>query len=181
MKIQYSNVMIRELNEYNLCSFYLLPLCGVGFYTFGGQANFINSWVHPDGLYIYVQVIDKVFINPAAFNANYIGRWIQDDQLLGYSIPKQWKPEFNKFKEGKYSEFREEAKKIIRETSGLVYRLPGYTGNMDGSGLITDMRLAALYKDEGVRIRLQLELGAIIVQGQELMEMPKEQDFRSID
>lgn len=183
--MSYENQLIKDLNEYNLCSYYLLPLCRVNVDSFGGHNNFVNSWAHPEGKYMYVLVKNLILCEPTAFEClHYLGTQTGRPLMHAYTFPLVWKHEFEKYKEGKYSEFRERAKKIIRETSGLAYRVRGIDPETKKVGIVTDIRIAALYKDVSARLRLIRELDLdpkdSLGPDSELMGKPNEKDFMEL-
>jgi len=131
--------MVSQLNEHNLCTYFILPLAGVSKSKFGGDLNFIDTYLKKDLTSIYVEVFDSILVQGAIpeykefTDAN-------DKTYLEFSINPNFKSDVEKFIEGKYSQFSNRAKTIIRTNSGLMYRkVVGLTSR-------TDIRLLALDK-----------------------------------
>lgn len=173
--MSYTNEMLKDVYKYNLCTHYLLPLTGINMFSFG-EENFVECYAHPDGEFIYVKIKDKQQCKEEAFtNKFYTGEDEVDlYPILRYRLPKYFLNDFEKFREGKYSEFSEKAKEQLKKHSGLTYRQE-VNGSIEPD---TDARLAALDKLDTLRVRLEKELGCNIPKNVELMEKPGADNFR---
>lgn len=132
---------ISVLKEDNLCTYYLLPLIGLNKFSFG-SSNFINSYVVRGGEFVVVRVCD-VNLCPTMLNHPRLAKHVhlrEHDDLL-FWIPG-WYEDFQKFEQGKYSEFSEAAKELIILNSGLMYKYP-----LENGGTRTDARLMALTRN----------------------------------
>lgn len=171
---EYTNETIRDLYRYNLCSFYLLPFCEVNFRSFG-ENNFVNCWVHPKGDYLAVLVKDKALCEPEVYACkHYLGTAQENPLIHAYRLPAWWLPEFFRFKEGKFSQFSRKAKELLKMTSGLAYQ----TQLVDEKDPFTDIRIGALDRDPIVRRRLMDELGCRLDAEDELMQVPKDDEYK---
>jgi hypothetical protein len=133
------NQMVSQLNEHNLCTYFILPLAGVSKSKFGGDLNFIDTYLKKDLTSIYVEVFDSILVQGSI--PKYTEFTDENNKVyLEFSINPNFKSDVEKFVEGKYSQFSNRAKTIIRTNSGLMYRtVVGLTSR-------TDIRLLALDK-----------------------------------
>lgn len=136
--------LIDELSATNLCTYFVLPLVGVNKNGFGGEANFLNSFLSKDGSLIYVEVYMPEFVSMDLPEH----RVCKDDNgkdYLEFKIPQKFKGDIALFMAGKYSEMSETVKRIIRENSTLQYK------NLKDTTYRTDVRLLALEKSQVLR------------------------------
>lgn len=136
--------LIDELSATNLCTYFVLPLVGVNKNGFGGEANFLNSFLSKDGSLIYVEVYMPEFVSMGLPEH----RVCKDDNgkdYLEFKIPQKFKEDVALFMAGKYSEMSETVKRIIRENSTLQYK------NLKDTTYRTDVRLLALEKSQVLR------------------------------
>lgn len=154
----------------NLCNFYILPLLGLNKLSFG-SGNFINSYVSKDDKYIVVEVKEP----KTSFQDHdgYVTDFIAEGKVtIIFSIPEGSEDTLSKFKAGKYSEFTEQVKQVIRTKSGLKWKVP--SGNKK---TLTAREILALDKDSDLREKMEDELGVKIPKNAELMSVPHESNF----
>lgn len=161
----------------NLSTFYLLPLIYLNKFSFG-QGNFIESYVNSSGTTLIVDVALLQMCHKDCLASPYLS--MKSDSADGYShliycLPPKWHDDFLRFKAGKFSEFSEEAKHLIREYSGLMV-------NMLRQGVyITDPRIRALDKSPLLREIWEIELACLpLPEDLELMPVPPERVYRDI-
>ena len=169
---------MKLMKKENLSTYFLLPLIGLNKLRFGGDKNFLNSYLSRDGLYIYVEVMEPMFEGTnLPDNKVYIGP--TGHFYFEFKTPEKWLSDVLLFIEGKYSKFSELAKMRIRDTSGLEY--------MVGQSKKTDVRLLGLetfpklketlteliYDDRDAVTRNEI--------GDELLSSPEEQCFLNVE
>lgn len=171
-----------EKRNVNLCSTYVLPLLGLNQWSFGTSTsdNFINSYVSEDDQYLVVEVVNP--LAPKLMNHNYYRFCLTKPSsfLYLFEIPMAFKSDIRRFREGKYSQFSESAKTMIRKNSGLRYRVP-----KPGGGVTSARELLALDKDSALRDALEKELSNIgspvkIEHDAELASIPGDDNFYSL-
>jgi len=136
--------MVSQLNEHNLCTYFILPLAGVSKSKFGGDLNFVDTYLKKDLTSIYVEVFDSILVQGAIPEYKEFTD-VNGKVYLEFSINPSFKPDVEKFIEGKYSQFSARAKTTIRTKSGLMYKtVVGLTSR-------TDIRLLALDKSPLLR------------------------------
>lgn len=161
---------------YNKSKTYLLPLISE---FVGIEKEFIKFLVDT---YMYIENDDTPYLgilhdfsfkNPE-FTA-YENRLVNNDLfykcidlnnqvLYLFKFPEIYLSEFELFKESKYSEFGEDAKKLILKFWGQIYN-----GNSGIIPVLIKIR-QILYKDEKLRKKLEKELDITIDENQELGE-----------
>lgn len=156
----------------NLCNFYVLPLLGLNKTSFGGSKNFINSYLSKDTQFAVVMLKEAIpsFEEHPQYAVDY-----KDDQgntILVFSIPIEFKPTMVKFVEGKYSQFSDRAKQLIKQKSGLNYKAP-----VGGGKVSTARELLALDKDPDLKKVWEQELGVKLAVDAELMDIPNDRNF----
>lgn len=92
------------------------------------------------------------------------------DTEIVFEIPEEFRNDVKLFWEGRYSEFSEEAKTMIKAHSGLA------NDTVENGRTYTDARIHALYKDPSLVERLEEELGTTIDPTAELISKPKESE-----
>ena len=150
------NDFVKKINEYNLCTWYVLPLLGINRSDFL-EGNFLNSFISRDLTTVIVQVIDiNLCRSKASSNENYSGMFQGDKcEWIKFSIPPQWMPDTQIFSEGRFSKMSAEAKFQIRKNSGLLYEKKSEDGNTR-----TDAILLALDKAKPLRLKWEEVLSA---------------------
>jgi hypothetical protein len=144
----------RAVTEYNLCTWFILPLIGLNKFSFN-EGNFIQSYLTRDGQYIAVEVTDRNLCAHVQFNEHYAGqKLLGEHELLLFVIPGAWTQDIDLFRQGRYSLMSEYAKKLIREDSGLTYRQE----DADSANKRIDARLMALEKHPALKRQWQAEL-----------------------
>lgn len=134
---------VQKLNERNLCSWYILPLIGMSVNSFQ-EANFINSFLVRGRMSIAVQVADVNLCRGLLYSYYYETAFeLQNGStVLIFYIDERWEADYALFLEGKYSKLSEDAKDMIRQLSGLDYRVA-----QDDGSYATDAVIMALDKD----------------------------------
>lgn len=169
---------MKLMKKENLSTYFLLPLLGLNRLRFGGEKNFLNSYLSRDGLYIYVEVMDPMFEGTnLPTNKVYIGP--TGHFYYEFQTPDKWLSDVSLFIEGKYTKFSELAKLRIRNTSTLVFN--------KGTSKTTDVRLLALDSFP----KLKETLSQVIYDdrdavhrneiGDELLSAPEEQCFLNVE
>lgn len=103
----------------NLCTFFIAPLC----FDSGAILSYIdNCYIKADKNEVVVITIQEFDNNS---NENLLVKyWNKDGKLVSlYTIPEKLIPDFELFKEGKYSQMSKEAKTLIRVRSGLPFNV----------------------------------------------------------
>lgn len=158
----------------NLCSTYILPLIGLNPRSFG-ESNFINSYVNETDTHLIVElnVLTSIIKHHPDFNFEF-----SDDghNYAVFELPSKYKGTIRLFREGRYSEFPEEVKAIIRKKSGLRYRVIQSDGTMKSA-----RELLALDKDKELRKAMEKELEVRIAADAELASIPGEDNFFNLN
>lgn len=114
---------VEKLNEKNLCTWYVLPLLGLNPEIFG-FSNFDDTYLTKNENFVVVKVIDAQLAIVASYSEHYksviFGK--KYDYLV-FEIPDKWNNDMQMFFAGKYSQFSEEAKQIIKTSSSLPYEV----------------------------------------------------------
>lgn len=166
---------LEVVRKHNLCTYYLLPLIGINKLSFGVLVNFRNCYVNPQGTELYVKcyyLSTTLKSNPHLIRTE--GK--PGSPLYVFSLPDKWQSDFQLYKRGKYSQFSQEAKDLIRHQSGLRYKAI----NDDGFPS-TDIRLLAIESDPARRNILRMKLSGYlevpIDENAELLDAPSERSF----
>ncbi len=163
-----------DVFRYNLCTFYLLPFCDVNIHSFS-EPNLVNSWVHPEGKFMYVRVKDLEWCQPECWESKFFKGMDENDCFMfGYHFPLWARPAFVKYKEGRYSEIPTKLKDKVKKTSGLDFMVKD---NTYPSGFRTDVRIGALDKEIEVKKFLEAVLETRIDPKGEYMAPPGEKDY----
>lgn len=136
--------LIDELSATNLCTFFVLPLIGTNKNGFGGDSNFLNSFLSRDGSLIYVEVYMPEFVG-MGLPEHRVCKDANGKDYLEFKIPSEYKEDVQLFMAGRYSEMSETVKRIIRENSTLKYK------DLKNTVYKTDVRLLALEKSQVLR------------------------------
>jgi hypothetical protein len=158
----------------NLCNYYILPLVRLNSASFGGVLNFVNSYLSQDNRYVIVEL--KEARTDFEKHSAYVADWEEENLMVVFEIPEKYRRDAEKFREGKYSQFSQGAKELIRRGSGLKYREPAGKGQYR-----TARELLAFEKDETLRKTLESELAVKISKDAELMDIPHEGNFYTLD
>jgi hypothetical protein len=159
-----------EKRSNNLCSTYMLPLVGLNRLSFG-ETNFISSFVADDNTHLVIELR----LITAAVNVHPCFRFDfqrESKSYAVYEVPIQLRDTLKKFREGKYSEFSNEAKSLIRKKSGLKYKVPLTGGKYESA-----RELLVLDKDKELRKVMEQDLSVKIHQDAELASIPGEDNF----
>lgn len=119
-----------------------------------------------------VKVKDSSLASPIVFNESPLESFTETE--IVFSIPSQFRKDLMKFWEGKYSEYREEAKEQIKAYSSLAYRSETKVGRK--KTYHTDARILILERDNEIRQYLEEELRVWIDPKSELISPPKEDE-----
>jgi hypothetical protein len=137
---------IKKLNEYHLCTWYILPLLGLNVKSFGYDAFitrpvFVNSFIVMNREECIAVEVTDMYMCPKEILQHHacVNVVHATNSYIIYQLPVEWKQDFRKFILGKYSKFSDEAKQMIREFSGLKYEVVDAAGNY-----LTDAILMAL-------------------------------------
>lgn len=144
--------LINELSATNLCTYFVLPLVGINKSRFGGEANFLNSFLSRDGSLIYVEVYLPEFVMNEGLPEHRCCVDANGKDYLEFKIPKEFAGDVQLFMAGKYSEMSETVKRIIRENSTLQYK------DLKDTTYRTDVRLLALEKSQVLKEYWEAEL-----------------------
>lgn len=166
---------VNGVTKHNLTTWYLLPLIHLNKISFG-QGNFIESYVNSKGSMLTVEVISVSMCHDDCFkHRNYWGHREVSEQfsMIYYYLPKKWKNDFDLFVLGRFSALSGEAKRRIREYSGLMYE------QWNGRTYSTDALLHALDKSPILREAWEQELDLQpLPEDLELMPIPPERTYR---
>jgi len=165
--------VIRVIHEYNLCATYLLPLLELNQFNFGPN-NFVNTYVDLTGTKLAVRVYDRYGAEDP-YKSNYHIDLIEDGNAFMhvFRLSARWSRTFQLFRQGKYSEFPDVAKRAIIKNSGLKWKQEEMNG-----AVISDARLLALYRSPLLISKLSEELNIPqeMLTG-ELIQPPKHSEF----
>lgn len=136
-----------EKRSVNLCSTYVLPLLGLNRWSFGLPERFVNSYVNEDNTHIVVECTSP-FTATITQHASFKFSFERDNKYFAvFESPIGYKEDIQRFREGKYSLFSENAKNLIRKKSGLSYKVP-----VPGKGgFKSALELLALDKDKELK------------------------------
>lgn len=155
----------------NLCSVYMLPLLGLNRWSFG-ENNFVNSYVNEDNTHLLVEIktITTLITSHPKFRFEYR---TEDGKLMAvFEVSPEHRKTVELFREGKYSQFSDVSKTIIRKKSGLRYKA------VQADGTIKSAReLLALDKDKELRKVMEKELNVKIPENAELASIPGDENF----
>jgi len=165
--------MEKEKRSFNLCTIYVLPLVGLNKYSFGTTTdNYVNSYLSEDNSHVIVELkgyVGNVITNKTSYRFAYPK---DGHNFVVFELPANYRNDAEKFRQGKYSEFSEDAKKIIKKGSGLKHKVPVVGGKVE-----TDIALLALDKDEELKQYLEKKLGVKLSANAELASIPGEDNF----
>ena len=168
--------LIAEIENDNLCNYFILPLLKINKSTFASDLNFINSYLTNDGLNIYVKVNETRFFEyRMVMHLQYQATWIDafGMKYIQYSIPFNWQKDVQLFLDGKYSHMLSSAKEMIINWSGLQYRIRNPLSNLT----VTDVRLLALERCSSLRGLLEGFYNVKLNEEDELLSKPTAKDF----
>lgn len=154
----------------NLCDVYILPLVNLNATNFG-VGNFINSYVDTSDQYVVAKIRQINSVIKA--NPSYRFEFVRDEFVhAAFEIPISFKSVVKLFREGRYSQFSDEVKNIIRKRSGLMYKVPSANGKS-----ITARELLVLDKDKALKKVMESELLVKIDEDAELGSIPGDDNF----
>ncbi len=163
-----------EKRSNNLCSTYMLPLVGLNRMSFGGT-NFITSYVDEDNVHVVaeVKIVTSVIQQMHCFRFEFTR---DGNSYAAFEIPSILRDTVKLFREGKYSQFSDEAKSVIRKKSGLPYKVP------KGTKYESARELLVLDKDKELRKAMEIDLSNVgspvkIDSTAELASIPGEDNF----
>lgn len=114
----YMSLLIPENDT--LVAFYLLPLVGFNFESFGKK--YIRTTLSRSGEFIYVELKSTLETPHYELSDNFECTANIDGKIYAaFRIPSEFKYDIDHFKQGLYSKMRESTKKIIYSKSGLLY------------------------------------------------------------
>lgn len=159
----------------NICSTYLLPLLNLNRFSFGERSNFVDSYLNSDNKHLIVQLRRET--TGISKHPNFRFTFEKDSHIwIVYEIPEQFYATVEKFREGKFSKFDEPIKAVIKQKSGLKWRVPKAEKTF-----VSAFELLALDKDEDLRGKLEDELNVKISADAELMSIPSESNYIHIE
>lgn len=164
--------LLKEIKQYNLCTWYLLPATGLTRSSFGEL--FVSSYLETSRLWIIVQVPDINLVR-RELRDRAVKQWnTEHGGFLAYQLNYSWEGDMHKYIKGKYSRFSNNLKGIIFERSGLQYQ------EVNGEGkFITDARLMAVESKTELREYLKEELGVTELP-EELLSIPPPESFMDV-
>lgn len=166
--------MYLQTEKDNFCNYYVLPFLKVNKEDFGGNDNFINSYIN-NKYQLLIQVRNKDNIRFYYFNnSNYITSYHKNEVYnIIFSIPSEFHLDVDKFIMGEYSKFSHKAKEAIMTNSGLRYKkvVKGVS--------YTHFILLILEKSKKLREQLEKELDIKINPESELASKPHKNNFYS--
>lgn len=172
--------LIQELHRENLCTYFILPLLRLNKKSFVHADNFINSYLTRDGDYIFVRVNDTLFfMEKISMHPLYLAIWkdLSGGEYIQFSIPAKWQKDVQTFIKGKYSQLSAEAKEMIQQHSGLLYRVRRIPDNVP----ITDVRLLALDRSVAVRDLWAAHYGLSFDEEDELLSIAEGKAFINME
>ncbi len=164
-----------EKRSISLCSTYILPLLGMNRYSFG-ESNFINSYINEEGNHAIVEL--KIITQAIQRHNRFRFSFKNDERNFAvFEIPTEFLETVQLFIQGKYSQFSQTAKTLIKKGSALKYHVA-----KPGGGYTSARELLALDKHEELRRALEQELSipgspVRIDRNAELQDIPDERDF----
>jgi hypothetical protein len=166
----------------NIANYYVLPMLKLNKASFGGEGNFVNSYITQDDE-IVVEVKDKMLVPEENFmdNPEYLGDFDSEDTTkIVFSQPKETQNDILLFAQGKYSEMSLKAKELIVMYSGLPYNkvrkdLPKKVNGQYQTE--TSKYLLALSRAESLRKKMENDLGTQISKDAELVAKPTMNNF----
>lgn len=164
-----SRNIIGELYKVSLAAVYLLPLLDMNIDTFGAN-NFLDCQVSRDGRFLAVKVKDLLEVEDPYHCPHYATDTTTSsgEHFIVFHIPERWRHTFEKFCEGKYSQFTERAKTTIIKNCGLSWKDTTTQGKVT-----TDARLMALYRNPELRKLIEYQIDTAIDEDSELVSPPK--------
>jgi hypothetical protein len=96
--------------------------------------------------------------------------------LAVFEIPVYYREDVEKFRQGKYSQFTDSAKNLIRKKSGLTYKVP-----VPGGGYRSALELLALDKDKQLKKYWEDTLVVKLSDDAELASIPGDDNFYELN
>lgn len=167
---------MEDKRSVNLCSTYMLPLLGLNKWSFGSPEKFVNSYINEDNKYIVVECthpFSAIITNHANFK---FSMETANSYLAVFEIPVYYREDVEKFRQGKYSQFTDSAKNLIRKKSGLTYKVP-----VPGGGYRSALELLALDKDKQLKKYWEDTLSVKLSDDAELASIPGDDNFYELN
>lgn len=153
----------------------MLPLLNLNRFSFGSRDNFVDSYISNDDHHIVVKV--NSFQQKFTSHQNYRFDFSKDSHIwIVYEIPGQYLDAVKKFREGKFSQFSNEVKSIIKSRSGLKWRVPRTPRTV-----ISAIELLALDRDRDLKDKIERSLEVKLPDDAELMSIPEESNYIDIE
>ena len=151
-----SQLLIEELREVNLCTYFVLPLLKLSKFSFL-RSNCLNTYLTSTGSSIVVEIVEPMFLSRNVLNHHQYRSTIKYKQsyFIVYSIPQRWSSDVALFMQGKFSKMSQPAKDAITRFSGLGYK------EKKGDEILTDGRLLALDKHPFLKKMWENELSSV--------------------
>lgn len=168
-------VLYKEVHRGNLCTYYVLPLIKLSKYSFCAEANFVDSFIAQDKQSIYVQIKDSYICRHRVSAHPQFLAILESEKkniYVQFNYPADWADHMKLFLSGKYSKFSEQAIVMIKQFSGLQFRVRDAEGRVN-----TDIRLLALDKHKVVREIWEEYLDMELDPDAELLAAPTERTF----
>lgn len=162
-----------DVNDHTRATYYVLPLISLNKFSFGPPENFINAYLSKTSSKLLVKVKNSSLAYPIVFNESPLESFT--DTELVFTIPGQFKRDLEMFWQGRYSQFREEAKRQIMAHAGLAVNADRL-GEDGVKQKYTDARILILDRDPLIRKYLEEELRIGIDPKSELLSPPKEDE-----
>lgn len=171
---------IKALYEYHLSTWFLLPATGYSKSDFDPFV-FLNVFVANDYSHLYVRT---VLSTKSLENNGSISMLTEENNcVLAIPINPIHVPDFQLYREGRYSEFTERLKGLILRGSSLPFKIDFETNNVE-----MDVRIAALLSEhrhvmeealaEAIFSEEDRESGLeMLKEGIELLKKPEEHEF----
>jgi len=150
---------------HNLVTYYLLPLAGVNFCSFGSyqrKSNLKSVKLDIKNLKLICFTYNIANVHYTAFNVAAFDKKIENDNIIIYNFPARLTKTIKAFVTGKYSTIPGSIKQHIKKNSGLP---------------ATHDIILGLDKDPRLKKYLEEKLNIIIEDHAELLEAPKKEWF----
>src|SRR5690242_16647012 len=131
-----------EKRSTNYCWVFILPLVNLDKWAFGSD-NFVNCYVSEDDRYAVVESKTPFNYNITR-SSQFRFEFIKNGLHVGvFEFPEAFRKDVEKFREGKFSHFSNEAKIVIKKKYASLYKQPTGQGKYN-----SNLNLLALDKDE---------------------------------
>lgn len=162
--------------KYNLCTYFLLPLVRLNFKSFSlfdviADENFKQCYVNRYQPYLYVDVVNPELIDPGAIKSEYYDGI--RDYFIRYKVPEKYYVALDLFHEGKYGDFPDAVKGMIRRYSGLMFN----QFDVESGFYVTDPLLLAMDRSPEIKIQLEAALGVKLPKDADLISVPSDSNY----